>query len=163
MQVSKAVSKDGLSVDLSSYAEDDCQSPEAQLVPVGSWFPTGARDRFMDHSFQKKKKKLKQQTVLLWMLLFLTFLKWSFLYFFPFATVHYPVSSIWLHYLKCIRISQVSSFPSVTECFYSYCSSVLTRLEELGFYELLQHPPSPPPHCHQNGLWEMSHLGALFQ
>lgn len=36
MQVSKAVSKDGLSVDLSSYAEDDCQSPEAQLVPVGS-------------------------------------------------------------------------------------------------------------------------------
>lgn len=58
MRVSKAVSKDGLSVDLSSYAEDDCQSPEAQLVPVGSWFPTGDRDRFMDYPLIPEKKKI---------------------------------------------------------------------------------------------------------
>lgn len=90
MQVSKAVSKDGLSVDLSSYAEDDCQSPEAQLVPVGSWFPTGARDRFMDHSFQKKKKKIEAANSFALNASFPYFFKMIFFVFLPFCYSSLP-------------------------------------------------------------------------
>lgn len=60
-----------------------------------------------------------------------------------------------------MRISQVRSFPSVTKCFYSHCSSVLTGKQSWGNLGFMRCCTPPPPCSHQNDLGRC-HIWEIF-